>query len=291
MKIIFTFILICYYSISFSQSLSENDIKKLAKELNVKLKGTSIENGVTVQGCYAIERTLVYLYDVTDDWYPPQSMKEDLLANFKESGISDTYFNNEIDVDFQYYSGNILRKRISIKSNEFSNLNFTLGDYLSIKGHPKAKDVDFKIKIPVGWEIKEGDRPNVIKTFTHKGNTFLIIIKDNATFFSRNEARQFLKPDYVEELIAESSSSLKNTETLNSQIITIDTYPAVEFTIRGNKESSGYDIRLIMKSWLIFYEDKIVLLQCAGLDGKEFKTLESLYNLIASSVIFPEQYD
>lgn len=116
MRIIFTIILGCFYSISFSQSFSENDIKKLAQELNVKLKGTGLENGITVRGCFAVGRTLVYLYDVTDDWYPSQNMKEDLIANFKESGISEMYYNNEIDVYFQYFSGNNLRKRINCKN-------------------------------------------------------------------------------------------------------------------------------------------------------------------------------
>jgi len=287
MKILFTILLGCFYSISFSQSYSENDIKKLAQQINDKLAGTSIGNGITVRGCYAFERTLVYLYNVTDQWYPPGNMKEDLIANFKKGGISDMYYNNEINVDFQYYFGNKLRTRITIKSDEFSNLNFSLGDYLNIR----AKDVDIKLKIPLGWEIDEGDRPNIIKTFVYKGNTYLIIIKDNATFFSRNEVRKILTPEYVKEFISESSTAFKNAETLNDQIVTIDTYPTLEFTIRGNKEISGYDIKMIMKSWVIFYEDKIVLLQCAGLDGKEFKTLEPLFNRITNSVIFPEQYN
>jgi len=84
-------------------------------------------------------------------------MKEDLIANFKKGGISDLYYNNEINVDFQYYYGNELRTRITIKSNEFSNLNFSLGDYISLKGLPDSKGVDMKIKIPVGWKISEGD--------------------------------------------------------------------------------------------------------------------------------------
>jgi hypothetical protein len=291
MRILFTILLSCFYSISFPQSYSENDIKTLAQQINDKLKGTDIGNGITVRGCYAFERTLVYLYNVTDQWYPSRNMKEDLIANFKKGGISDLYFNNEINVDFQYYYENKLRTRITIKSNEFSNLNFSLGDYISLKGHPDAKGVDMKIKIPLGWKIAEGDRPNIIKTFAYKGNTYLIIIKDNATFFSRNEIRKTLTPDYIKEFISESSTYFKNAETVNYQIVTLDSYPTLEFTIKGNKEISGYDLKMIMKTWVIFYEDKIILLQCVGLDGKEFNTLEPLYNLITNSVIFPEQYN
>jgi hypothetical protein len=290
MRIIFSIILICFYSISFSQSFSDNDIKKLALKINDELKGTEIGKGITVRGCYSFNRTLVYLYDVRDDWYPTQNMKEDLIANFKEGGISELYYTNEINVDFQYYCGNKLKKRITIESNEFSNLNFSLGDYISIKEHPKDKEVGLKLRQPIGWKLEESEIPGIIKMFVYKTNTYLVIIKDNATFFSRNEAKQMLTSEYISEFISESSSSFKNVETLNSQIVTVGTYPTLEFSIRGVKEVSGYDIKMIMKCWVIFYEDKIVLLQCIGLDGKEFKTLESLFNLITNSVIFPEQY-
>jgi len=42
---------------------------------------------------------------------------------------------------------------------------------------------------------------------------------------------------------------------------------------------------------MVFFEDKIVYLQCGGLDNNEFTALEKLYDLITYSVIFPEQYD
>jgi len=290
MRIIFTIIFFCFYSISLSQSFSENDIKQLAQKINDELVG--IGNGITVRGCFAFERTLVYQYDVTDDWYPPENLKEDLIANFKEAGISEVYFNNEVNVEFHYYYGNTLRKRINIKSHELSNLNFSLGDYISIEGHPKAKGVNLKLKQPNGWELEEGDRPNIVKKFVYQTNTYMIIIKDNYTFFSKNEARELLSDDeIVNEFISEFSSLLRNTEILNQRIVTIDKYPTLELTIRGNMERSGYILKMIAKYWLILYEDKIVLLQGGGSDGKEFNSLESLYDLITNSVIFPEQYN
>jgi len=201
------------------------------------------------------------------------------------------FFNNDININYYYYSGTKILKKISIKSNELSNLNFSLGDYISIKGHPKAKGVSLKLKPPNGWKIEEGDRPNIVKKFVYKGNTYLIMVRDNATFFSRDEIRELLSDnEYVNELMGEMNSVLIDSETLYKKIVTVDTYPTLEFTIRGKEEKSGYNIKFRMKYWVIFYEDKIVFLQCAGLDGKEFETFESLYNQITNSVIFPEQY-
>ena len=148
MKFILSIILICFHLTVFSQSFTENDLKQMAQKINDELKGMDIGNGITARGCIAYNRTLVYQYDVNEYWYPPDNMKEDLIANFKEAGNAEIFFNNDINVDFHYYLGNKLQKRVSIKSNEFSNLNFDLGEYISIKGHYKAKDVNLKIKYP-----------------------------------------------------------------------------------------------------------------------------------------------
>lgn len=292
MRIFFAVIFISLYAISFSQTLSETDIKQLAKQINDELKGMDLGNGIAVRGCLAFRRTLVYQYDVDEYWYPTENMKEDLIANFKEAGNSDMFFKNDINVDFHYYFGNKLKKRISVKSIEFSNLNFDLGAYISIKGHPKAKGVNLKIKHPIGWEVEEGNRPNIVKKFVYKTNSYMIIVKDNITFFSRNEVRElFTDEEYVNDFISEASSFLNNPVVLNHRIVTIDRYPTVEFTVKGSMERSGIKMKMIMKNWVIFYEDKIVFLQCGGIDDNDFNTLEGLYYSITNSVIFPEQYN
>jgi len=274
------------------ERFSENDIKQFARQINEEIGRMDLGNEITARGCLAFKRTLVYQYDVDEYWYPPENMKEDLITNFKKAGYSDLYFNNDINVNFHYYFGNKLQKSISIKSHEFSNLNFKLGDYVSIEGHPKAKGVNLKIKHPIGWEVEEGNRPNIIKKFVYKTNSFMIIVKDNITFFSRNEVSELLSDDeYVNEFISEASSFLDNANVLNHRIITIDKYPTLEFTIKGSKERSGVEMKTIMKSWVILYEDKLVMLQCMGFNDKEFSTLEGLYYLITNSVIFPEQYN
>lgn len=291
-RLIFLIIFVFVYSILYAQTLSEIDIKELAQEINEELQGTNIASDITIRGCFSYGRTIVYQYDVTDEWFPTKSMKKDVIQNFKVSGISDLFFINEVNVDFYYYTGSKIREKITIKSHEFSNFNFDLGEYISIKGHPKAKEVNMKLKQPDGWEISEGDRPNVVKKFVYKTNTYLIVIKNNIMFFSRNEVKElWLDDEYVNKLITESSAFLNDAEILNYKIVTIDTYPSLEFTMRGSMEESGYYYKMIVKFWVIFYEDKIVTLQCGSLDEMEFNVLENFYNMITNSVIFPEHYN
>lgn len=292
MRIVALIILSFFALPIFGQSFSESDIKEFANQVNEQIKGVDIGNGITAKGCLALGRTLIYQYDVPDYWEAPSNIKEELISNLKTAGAAKKYFLYDIDVDFYYFKENSLIKKVSIKSNEFSTYNFELGEYLSIKDHIKSKDVNLKLKVPQGWEVKEGDRPNIVKKFTKDGNTYLILIKDNMTFFSRSESKELLSDEsFVNEFVEESSSFMKNSDVIDKSVVTIDTYPSVTFKVRGKMERSGVTIPMIMRCWVVFYEDKIVFLQSMGIDNAEFKALEQLYFLITNSVIFPDQYN
>jgi hypothetical protein len=290
---IYIFILFYFFSLPlFSQTLSETDIMKLAEQINRQVKGVDIGNGIKAKGCLSLGRTLIYQYEVPDYWEAPYNIKEEIISNLKTAGTAKTYFLQNIDVDFYYYKGNSLSKKVSVKSSEFSTFNFRLGEYLSIKDHPKAKEVNLKLKVPIGWEVKEGDRPNIVKKIVNEGNTYLILIKDNATFFSRKQIRDLLQDvNFVNEFVQEVSSILKSPQILEQSVVTIDTYPAVEFKVKGKMERVGLIIPVIMKCWVVFHEDKVVFLQSMGIDNPEFRALEQLYTQITNSVIFPEQYN
>jgi hypothetical protein len=291
-KLILSIILIYSHFISFSQSFTENSLKQIAKETNKELKGIDIGNGITFRSCNAFKRTIFYQYDVNEYWYLAKNIKEVLIENFKTAGYADVFFKNNINAEFQYYYGNKLLKRISIKSNEFSDLNFNLGKYKSINGHPKAKDVNMKIKSPVGWEVKEGNYPNVVTIFVYKTNSYTISVKDNFTFLSRNEVRElFANKEYVNDIITATTSSFINPIVINHRIVTINTYPTLEYTVSASVERSGVKLKTIMKYWMIYYEDKIVFLQFMSFDRKTFDALERLCNSITNSIIFPEQYN
>lgn len=167
-----------------------------------------------------------------------------------------------------------------------------LGQYISIKDHPKAKGVNMKLKVPIGWQISEGDRPNVVKKFVKDGNSFIILVKDNVTFFSKKEIKELLKDDkFTNEFIQELASKLQSLQLIDKSVVTVDNYPTLTFKVSGNVERTGLRFPVIMKCWLIFYEDKVVYLQSAGINNSNFKLLEFLFTSITNSVIFPEQYN
>lgn len=275
-----------------SQIISEVEIQNLAIQINEQIKGLEIGNGVKARGCISSGRTLIYQYEVPFYWQAPENIKEEIISNLKTAGAANMYFLQNINADFYYFKGNSLYKKVSIKSIEFSDFSFELGEYISIKDHPKSKDVNLRIKPPVGWEIKEGDRPNIIKKFVKEDNVYLILIRENITFISRNQSRELFEDEiYLNELTQEMSSHLKNYEVLDKSVVTIDTYPSLQFKVKGELESFGRSIAVVMRYWMIFYEDKIIFLQSTGFDNAQFRALEQLFFLITNSVIFPDQYN
>lgn len=286
-------LIFCFLSLQVCcQDYTESDIRKYAEQINNKIKGVDLGNGVRARGCISVGRKLIYQYEVPEAWYAHSTMKEDIISNLKTAGSAKLYYLNNIDVDFCYYKGNLLAKKISVRSNEFSTFNFQLGDYIRIKDHPKAKEVDLQIKVPLGWEVKEGDRPNIVKKFVYESNIYLVLVKENVTFLSREQSKKMLLKDVdLDEYAQKFTSFLSNPNVLEKSIITVDSYPALLIKAKGNMERNGLGVPVMMKSWIIFYEDKIITLQAFGSDNSEFKALESLYTMITNSVIFPEQYD
>jgi len=266
------------------------------------LQGVDMGNGISLRKCFAFERTITYHYNVPSDWFPVDNIKDDLINSFRKSDLAETYFDNQIDVDYYYFSVGSLKKRVSIKSEEFadssssrksSSPNNQLGDYLSLNGHPKAKGVNLKIKVPIGWEVQEGDRPNIVVKFVKGRSVFLIQIKDNITFISRNEAKEsFLDPESKDLLIEGYTSIFQNPEILSNKIVAVDNYPALNFEIKGSTQIEGNQLEYRTKFWLIYYEDKIITIQGSILDNGDYDVLKSyFFNLISNSVILPDQYD
>lgn len=289
------FFITLYLSLShliISQTLSEPDIEKIAKMVNDKWQGVDLGNGITVIGCNAIGRTLVYRYEMPDNWTPIKDLKSVIITNFKNAGFAENLYKGSIIIDNYFYKGTTLLEKVSIYPYELSAYNFELGDYISIKDHKKSKGVNLKLKAPIGWEIKEGDRPNIINKFNYGNNYFTIMVAEAPAFLSRKEAKEILLDvNSVKEFMESACSSFINPKILDHKYMTVDTYPTLEFKFTGSKERLGIKINLIVKSWMIFYEDKFVTLSASGDDNNEFKALEYLYLRIINSIIFPDQYN
>ena len=172
------------------------------------------------------------------------------------------------------------------------NSNDPLGEYYSIKDHPKAKGVNLKVKVPKGWEVLEGDRPNVVVKFLNGNDMFLVMVRDAETFISKKSAKElFEDEEFVTELKGTYNSQFNKWSLIDKKTVTIDNYPALELTVNGSGERLGVNFEMIMKTWYFFYEDKFIYLQGSGVKSNTWAERSQLFSLITNSVVLPDQYN
>lgn len=275
---------------AFSQVMSEKDIQNFANQTNSQIHGVDLGDGIKSKGCTSEGRTLIYKYEVPNNWEPHDNLKEDLLAMLKESPqVAELYFMENIDVDYVFLKQKSIAKKVSLKSYMFYSY---ANKYISIKDHPKAKGVNLEIQIPLGWKVEEGNRPNTVKIFTFLQNSYNIVITDNITFFSRKQAQKYLEENKLEEQYKQTFEPLyKDVEIIEYSLVKIDSYPAVQLKIKAKMElSEGLTVPVIIKQWSVLYEDKIITLHSMSDDNIFFKEFELIFTSITNSIIFPEQY-
>jgi hypothetical protein len=170
--------------------------------------------------------------------------------------------------------------------------NIQLGEYYSIKDHPKAKGVNLKVKVPKGWEIMEGDRPNVVVKFLNVNDMFLVMVKNFETFVSKKNAKElFEDEEFISELTGAYNSQFKQWTLLDKKVVTIDNYPALELVVRGSGERVGVKFEMVMKTWYFFYEDKFIYLQGSAEKSNTWASKSQVFSMVANSVILLDQYN
>jgi hypothetical protein len=170
--------------------------------------------------------------------------------------------------------------------------NIQLGEYHSIKDHPKAKGVNLKVKVPKGWKVEEGDRPNVVVKFVNGNDLFLVMVKDAETFISKKDAQElFEDEEYISELMGAFNSQFSRWSLLEKKIVTLENRPTLELVVSGTNERLGVKFEMVLKTWYFFYEDRFIYLQGSTVKSPSWAAKSQLFSLVANSVILPDQYN
>lgn len=184
----------------------------------------------------------------------------------------------------------VLQVKAQDRNMSIYDIDNLLGDYINIKNHPKSLGVNLKIRPPLRWTIKEGDRPHIVKKFVKgNGEFFGITITELPTFNTKDETRLLMSNVDFEQAILDEFKILDDVKVTERDLIVIDNYPALEFTLEGFYKMDGEQILLIFKFWIINYEDKSIKLTGTATDNP--KNLDPVYDLIFNSIIFPDQYE
>lgn len=106
---------------SSSDNQKNELLKEMVKRINEQAPQTHPVTGVILKGAMTTGNTLIYMYEVPEDWYPTNEIKNELIENFQEVQISDMYYTNKINVNFQYFKNGSLFKSVKVNYSEFSS--------------------------------------------------------------------------------------------------------------------------------------------------------------------------
>ena len=304
-KIIFFLLFIPLVSFGQTKDAIEQGIKELQSMIPVNANGMTLVNAVNEN-----DTDLVYVYELQNE----NSLniiknlvnKGTLIKNMMSNNGSQFFITNNIVGVWRYYYNKELIKEIKINPSDYnltpsfysSNEDYKLGDFVSFKDLPKSKGVNMQIRKPLGWDIYEGDRPNIVLKFVLSNKRAIFKIENNTRFISKNDAIEiFSDKDYLKR----AKNSLKltpdsNIKAYSSRITTIDSYPSLENNYEIELNYAGNDIINHILFYQIYYEDKIIQLLFTeqlkeGVNEYEKdKFFVSKMKKMVSSVIFPDQY-
>jgi hypothetical protein len=167
------------------------------------------------------------------------------------------------------------------------------------KGHPKAKNTDWQIKVPKSWLAEEANRPNIIQHFQSEygsGNQgMLLMVKQipiqDRVGYSKKEMNDFFSGEQAQEMIPEESKFISYSK------IVIDGLPAGMLEFESIYEGVDTKVKMRMVEFIFIDKDKMYFFQASVSSADLAEDLSitmrkflPLYKLVANSIVLNSQY-
>lgn len=129
-------------------------------------------------------------------------------------------------------------------------------------GHPKANGLEIKMKIPAGYEAKEGEKPHIVQKFVN--TTTDSRITRMCMLFIKDMGRELSKKDAIE-VFDDYQSILKEIGTPIGKATktTVETLPGAIGDIYILMNRAGLDMVMIMRSMSTIYKRNYISFQCS----------------------------
>ncbi|GEM_PF-2199709 len=152
----------------------------------------------------------------------------------------------------------------------------------------KAKGLNLKFFYPCDWEISEGQRPNVVKTFSYvipkdtMSANITFTVKNLHTKSNKSQADRLYTIEYLKE-VAEDLGKY-----INGRKVVVDGWPAGETEIELTREVAAGKMTMYMVNYLLVYEDKTisVIYGIGGLNPQKAKEYFDKYKLVFKAYFF-----
>ena len=129
---------------------------------------------------------------------------------------------------------------------------------IDLTGNPKAKGLSIAVKYPQGWDVRDGNRPNIVKKFVYAHSDYvasLMVQVKNIPNDELKEAKNLTSKDWQEIWSAQGEVSNSKTLTIEGQKVYVS-----DVIMKADR----MDASMIQKQRVatIFYKDKWIFLWC-----------------------------
>lgn len=168
------------------------------------------------------------------------------------------------------------------------------------KDNPKAKGVDFSVKVPKSWKSQEANRPNIVRKFTSNNG---YIIED--TFIENIMILVYDLPIEVKKLTSQDVTDVCNDIPENSVLreckaTTLENLPVVVQRLKLNMKRLENSMNMEVVQYNVFYKNKMIIIQ--GQVGtmnekisektllERFEKFKPVFNYVANSLMISNLY-
>ena len=147
------------------------------------------------------------------------------------------------------------------QKNPIEELNDKFIQTYNSKDNPKAKGVDFSVKVPKSWKSQEANRPNIVRKFTSNNG---YIIED--TFIENIMILVYDLPIEVKKLTSQDVTDVCNDIPENSVLreckaTTLENLPVVVQRLKLNMKRLENSMNMEVVQYNVFYKNKMIIIQ------------------------------
>ena len=186
------------------------------------------------------------------------------------------------------------------QKNPIEELNDKFIQTYNSKDNPKAKGVDFSVKVPKSWKSQEANRPNIVRKFTSNNG---YIVED--TFMENIMLGVYDLPIEVKKLTSQDVTDVCNDIPENSVLrdckeAILENLPAVVKRFKLNMKRLENSMNMEVVQYNVFYKNKMIIIQ--GQVGtmnekisektllERFEKFKPVFNYVANSLMISNLY-
>ena len=186
------------------------------------------------------------------------------------------------------------------QKNPIEELNDKFIQTYNSKDNPKAKGVDFSVKVPKSWKSQEANRPNIVRKFTSNNG---YIIED--TFIENIMILVYDLPIEVKKLTSQDVTDICNDIPENSVLrecktTTLENLPVVVQRLKLNIKRLENSMNIEIIQYNIYFKNKVIMIQgqVGAMNEKisektlleRFEKFKPVFNYVANSLMINNLY-